>query len=243
MTTLCIDFAQRSHFIAIDYEVGSFRTLPFICRSGSVPCRENAAGLFSLADERRLRKKRWPGSGSLGSGRPRESRTGDPGNAWPVTIPPRTELKAAIVGKAESEKFVIEKLNFQSPRPVRHRQPVYSEKAGPAGPAHPLPLRSRPRRQGRYRLRKQGELPASSAWFAEHGYVALIIDTFELGEIAAAMERTVKRVVVADARLHPGRGREVECRAGPRLLGTRPEVDMQRIGVTGAAGVAHIMAA
>jgi hypothetical protein len=77
-----------------------------------------------------------------------------------------------------------------------------------------------------------------AAWFAEHGYVAFIIDTLDLGEIEGEHHGTYRR----EWWWWPTRGYTpagVETWNAIRALdylATRPEVDMQRIGVTGRSG-------
>ena len=75
-------------------------------------------------------------------------------------------------------------------------------------------------------------------WFATHGYVCLIIDTLQLGEIAAIHHGTYRY----DRWWWQARGYTpagVECWNGIRAidyLESRPEVDPERIAVTGISG-------
>ena len=63
-------------------------------------------------------------------------------------------------------------------------------------------------------------------WFASNGYVCLVIDTLQLGEIAGMHHGTYDRdsaaLVVARARLHAGRRRVLERRPRHRLSGEPP---------------------
>ena len=76
-------------------------------------------------------------------------------------------------------------------------------------------------------------------WFASNGYVCLVIDTLQLGEIAGIHHGTYreKHVVVALARLHAGRRRGVERHPRARLpRDSRRRSTRSRIGVTGRSG-------
>lgn len=152
---------------------------------------------------------------------------------WP--LPEKTQLHATITGTLERPTFKVEKLHFQSrphlyvtgdlylPRKIEGRLPAILYLCGHAG---------RERNGNKTAYQHHG------IWFANHGYVCLIIDTLQLSEIAG---------------IHHGTYREgrwwwhskgytpagVECwnaiRAIDYLL-SRPEVDPERIGVTGVSG-------
>ena len=75
-------------------------------------------------------------------------------------------------------------------------------------------------------------------WFARHGYVCLVVDTLQLGEIAALHHGTYR----AQRWWWHSRGYTpagVECWNGVRgidYLVSRPDVDAERIAVTGISG-------
>src|SRR6185503_14418587 len=75
-------------------------------------------------------------------------------------------------------------------------------------------------------------------WFASHGYVCLIIDTLQLGEIGATHHGTYRfNRWWWQARGYTPAG--VECWNGIRALDylqSRPEVDPERLAVTGISG-------
>ena len=157
---------------------------------------------------------------------------------WP--LPPRTDLKATITGKLETENFTVEKLHFQSIPGLYVTGNLYLPKnAQAAGPGDPLRLR--PRQHGR-----STRSPTAArctyqhhpAWFAgtrlrlpDPRYAATRRDSR-----ASITARITRHVVVADARLHAGRHRVLERHAALDYLETRKEVDPKRLGVTGRSG-------
>jgi Prolyl oligopeptidase family len=156
---------------------------------------------------------------------------------WP--LPERTDLQARVTGKLERPKFTVEKVAFQSRPGLYVTGNLYVPKPAPVKAPTILYV------CGHGNNVKDGVSYGSKtfyqhhpAWYAEHGYVALIIDTLQLSEIPG---------------LHHGTYREkmwwwhtlgytpagVECWNGMRALDyleTRPEVDPKRIGVTGRSG-------
>ncbi|HYG74545.1 MAG TPA: prolyl oligopeptidase family serine peptidase [Planctomycetota bacterium] len=172
---------------------------------------------------------------------------------WP--LPEKTPLNAKITGQmimepeivtlASGEKsylpgYIIEKLHFQS-RPglyvtgnlYRPRTDHFTDPK----PKYPTILYQCGHSQQKRDGNKTG-YHDHGIWFATHGYVCLMIDTLQLGEIAA---------------IHHGTYREnrwwwhsagytsagVECWNAIRALDylcTRPEVDTERIGATGISG-------
>jgi dienelactone hydrolase len=152
---------------------------------------------------------------------------------WP--IPEKTPLNAKVTGTVERDAFKIEKVHFQSkpglyvtgnlflPKKVEGKLPAILYVCG----------HSNKGRDG-----NKTAYHHHGMWFAANGYVCLVIDTLQLGEIAG---------------LHHGTYREskwwwhsigytpagVECWNGVRAIDylvSRPEVDAERIGVTGRSG-------
>jgi dienelactone hydrolase len=156
---------------------------------------------------------------------------------WP--LPPRTELQAKITGKIERPTFTVEKIVFQSMPGLYVTGNLYVPKPAPTKAPTILYV------CGHGNVVKDGVSFGSKvfyqhhpAWYAEHGFVSLIIDTLQLSEIPG---------------LHHGTYREkmwwwhtlgytpagVECWNAMRALDyleTRPEVDPKRIGVAGRSG-------
>ncbi|MCS6852182.1 MAG: prolyl oligopeptidase family serine peptidase, partial [Gemmataceae bacterium] len=156
---------------------------------------------------------------------------------WP--LPPRTDLQARITGTVERPKFLVEKVVFQSLPGLYVTGNLYIPKPRPTKAPTVLYL------CGHGNVVKDGVSYGSKvhyqhhpAWYAENGFVSLVIDTLQLSEIPG---------------LHHGTYREkmwwwhtlgytpagVECWNAMRALDyleTRAEVDGQRIGVAGRSG-------
>ena len=152
---------------------------------------------------------------------------------WP--LPERTPLNAKVTGTVERDGYRVEKLHFQSmpglyvtgnlyrPAKVEGKLPAVLYVCGHAG---------RGRDGNKVAFQHHGQ------WFATHGYICLIIDTLQLGEIAG---------------IHHGTYREnrwwwhstgytpagVECWNGTRALDylvSRSDVDADKLAVTGISG-------
>ncbi len=153
---------------------------------------------------------------------------------WPV--PERTPLHARVTGTLDREgPVVIEKIHFQSrpglyvtgnlyrPREVRGRLPAILYVCG---------------HSGRGRDGNKTAFQDHGMWFARNGYVALLIDTLQLGEVAGVHHGTYNlgRWWWQALGYTPA---GVECWNGIRAIDylmTRPDVDPGRIGVTGISG-------
>jgi dienelactone hydrolase len=153
---------------------------------------------------------------------------------WPV--PERTPLHAKMTGTVEREGSVlIEKIHFQSrpglyvtgnlyrPREVKDRLPAILYVCG---------------HSGRGRDGNKTSFQEHGMWFARHGYVAFLIDTLQLGEVAGIHHGTYNlgRWWWHSAGYTPA---GVECWNGIRAIDylvSRSDVDPARIGVTGISG-------
>jgi dienelactone hydrolase len=154
---------------------------------------------------------------------------------WPA----RGDLKPVITGTVEGDGYIVEKLQFQSspglyvtanlfrPREVTKPLPAVLYVCG-----HSLVVKDGISLGGKTHYQHH------AAWYARHGYVCLVIDTIELGEIRGEHHGTYNK----DEWYWPARG---YTSAGPEAwngiraidyLVTRPEVDPKRIGVTGRSG-------
>ena len=109
-------------------------------------------------------------------------------------MPQKTDLKVTLVGKAETDKFTVEKIHFQSMPGLYVSANLYVPKNLSGSVPTVLYL------CGHARVFKDGVAYGNKtsyqhhpAWFAEHGYVALIIDTLDLGEIEGEHHGTSRR--------------------------------------------------
>ncbi len=158
---------------------------------------------------------------------------------WP--IPEKTPLHAVITGTKESDGVIIDKLHFQSrpglyvtgnlyrPKPSRERQ----------RPEVKLPaILYVCGHSGRGRDGNKTAFQDHGMWFASNGYICLIIDTLQLGEIPGIHHGTYREGRWWwQARGYTPVG--VECWNGIRAIDylvSRPDVDPERIGVTGISG-------
>ncbi|MGC1275076.1 MAG: CocE/NonD family hydrolase [Planctomycetaceae bacterium] len=154
-------------------------------------------------------------------------------------MPERTPLEATVTGTMELEDVVIEKLHFQS-RPGLY---VTANLYRPKTQDGPLPAILNV--CGHAKVTKDGVSFGNKtgyhhfgAWFARNGYVCLVIDTLQLGEIEGIHHGTYRyNRWWWNSRGYTPAG--VECWNGMRAidyLQSRPEVDGEKIGVTGRSG-------
>ena len=155
---------------------------------------------------------------------------------WP--LPERTPLLPKVTGMIEREEgFRVEKLHFQSRPGLYVTGNLYLPKDAQVGAKLPAVLYVCGH-SGRGRDGNKTAFQHHGMWFATHGYVCLLIDTLQLGEIAAIHHGTYKyNRWWWQARGYTPAG--VECWNGMRAidyLQSRPEVDGDRIAVTGISG-------
>ncbi len=156
---------------------------------------------------------------------------------WP--LPPRTDLHATITGKVETDLFTVEKLHFQSSPGLYVTANLYVPKrAQLPAPAVLYVCGHANTVIDKVSYGSKVNYQHHPAWFAEHGYVCLILDTLELGEIPGEHHGTYRRGMWWWQALgYTPAG--IECWNAMRALDyleTRKEVDAKRIGVTGRSG-------
>ena len=153
--------------------------------------------------------------------------------------PEKTDLKATVTGTVDHELFTVEKLHFQS-RPGLY---VTGNLYIPKGLKEPAPAILYVCGHGR--VFKDGvsygnktHYQHHGGWFARHGYVCLIIDTVQLGEIEGVHHGTYNLDMWWwNARGYTPAGVEAwNCIRALDYLETRKEVDPKRFGVSGRSG-------
>lgn len=154
---------------------------------------------------------------------------------WPM--PQKTPLKATITGKLEGDGYVVDMLHYQSRPGLYVTGNLYRPNSIDKGRRLPAVLyvcgHSHRGRNG-----NKTAYQSHGIWFARHGYVCLVLDTLQLGEIAAIHHGTYREGRWWwHSRGYTPAG--VECLNGIRgidyLVG-RADVDPERIAVTGISG-------
>jgi hypothetical protein len=156
---------------------------------------------------------------------------------WP--LPPRTDLHATTTGKVDTQHYTIEKLYFQSSPGLYATGNLYVPKhAQQPAPAVLYVCGHGNVVVDRVSYGSKVFYQHHPIWFAEHGYVCLILDTLELGEIPGEHHGTSRlgRWWWQTLGYTPA---GIECWNAMRAidyLESRKEVDARRIGVTGRSG-------
>ncbi|MBN2508523.1 MAG: prolyl oligopeptidase family serine peptidase [Verrucomicrobia bacterium] len=154
---------------------------------------------------------------------------------WP--LPARTPLHAAVTGTLEGDGYRVDLVHYQSRPRLYVTGNLYRPAGGGAGGRLPAVLyvcgHSNQGRSG-----NKTAYQSHGIWFARHGYVCLMVDSLQLGEIAAIHHGTYRE----NRWWWHSRGYTpagVECWNGIRgidYLVSRPDVDPERIAVTGISG-------
>jgi dienelactone hydrolase len=156
---------------------------------------------------------------------------------WPA--PERTDLKATVTGTLDHPQFTVEKLHFQSRPGLYVTGNLYVPK-GLTGPAPTILYVC-----GHSLVKKDGVSYGNKVgyqhwggWFARNGYVCLIIDTLQLGEIEGIHHGTYREKMWwwHDRGYTPAGVEAWNSIRALDYLETRHEVDKARIGVTGRSG-------
>ncbi|MDP1797381.1 MAG: prolyl oligopeptidase family serine peptidase [Planctomycetaceae bacterium] len=152
-------------------------------------------------------------------------------------LPERTPLHATVTGTVNGEGYVVENLHYQSRPRLYVTANLYRPEKIAKGEKLPAVLyvcghSSRGRNGGKTAFQSHG------IWLAKHGYICLIVDTLQLGEIAGIHHGTYNRERWSwHSRGYTSAG--VECWNGVRgidYLISRPDVDPERLAVTGISG-------
>jgi len=152
---------------------------------------------------------------------------------WP--LPEKTPLKATVTGTLERGDVTIEKLHYQSKPGLYVTGNLYRPKTASGKLPAILYVCGH---SGRGRDGNKTAFQDHGMWFASNGYVCLVVDTLQLGEVAGKHHGTynLSRFWWQSRGYTPA---GVECWNGVRgidYLLSRPDVDPERIGVTGISG-------
>jgi dienelactone hydrolase len=156
---------------------------------------------------------------------------------WPM--PERADLKPVITGTLEHPEFTVERLHFQAlPRLYVTANLYLPKKLEQPAPAILYVCgHSRVMTNG-VSCGNKAAYQRHGAWFARNGYVCLVIDTLQYGEIQGRHWGTFREGKWWwNSRGYTPAG--VEAWFGLRALDylcSRPEVDKERIGMTGRSG-------
>jgi dienelactone hydrolase len=154
-------------------------------------------------------------------------------------MPEKTDLAATVTGTLDHEEFTVEKLHFQS-RPglyVTGNLYVPKQREGKL-PAILYVC-------GHGNIKKDGisygaksHYQHHGAWFARNGYVCLVIDTLQLGEIEGIHHGTYRYGMWwwLNRGYTPAGVEAWNCVRALDYLQSRPEVDPEKLGVTGRSG-------
>lgn len=154
---------------------------------------------------------------------------------WP--LPERSPLEPTVTGTIDGDGFTVEMLHYQSMPGLYVTANLY--RPSRIEPDERLPAivyvcgHSHRGRDG-----NKTAYQSHGIWLARHGYVCLVLDTLQLGEIAAIHHGTYRE----GRWWWHGRGYTsagVECWNGVRgidYLVSRADVDPEWIGVTGISG-------
>ncbi len=154
-------------------------------------------------------------------------------------MPARTDLKPVITGQIEAEDFVVEKLYFQSlprlyvtgnlyrPKEVREPLPGILYVCGHGGV-----------KKGNISFGNKCSYQHHGVWFARHGYVCLVIDSIQLGEIEGIHHGTYQYGMWwwNSYGYTPAGVEAWNCVRALDYLQSRKDVDPKRLGVTGRSG-------
>ncbi len=154
---------------------------------------------------------------------------------WPM--PEKTPLNATITGTLKGDGFVVDMMHYQSRPGLYVTTNLYRPARIDAGRRLPAVLyvcgHSMRGRNG-----NKTAYQSHGIWFARHGYICLVLDTLQLGEIAAIHHGTYREGRWWwHSRGYTSAG--VECLNGIRgidYLVSRSDVDPERIAVTGISG-------
>jgi dienelactone hydrolase len=154
-------------------------------------------------------------------------------------VPQRTDLKATVTGSFERDKFRVENLHFQSRPGLYVTGNLYLPKnLDKPAPAVLYVCGHAQVKKDNVSYGNKTAYQHHAAWFASNGYVCLVIDTLQLGEIEGIHHGTYRENMWwwLSRGYTPAGVEAWNCIRALDYLQSRKEVDGDRIGVTGRSG-------
>lgn len=154
-------------------------------------------------------------------------------------MPERTDLKATVTGMQAHPEFTVENVHYQSRPGLYCTANVYIPKNASAKSPAILYL------CGHGAVKENGisygnkvHYQHHGAWFARNGYVCMVLDSVQLGEIEGKHHGTHHLDMWWwNSRGFSAAGPEAwNCIRALDYLQTRPDVDPEKLGVTGRSG-------
>ncbi len=154
-------------------------------------------------------------------------------------LPERTDLQATITGTLDQPDFLVERLHFQSRPGLYVTANLYLPREAPRPWPAVLYV------CGHGAMKKDGISYGNKVtyhhhgvWFARHGYACLIVDSLQLGEIEGIHHGTYRYGMWwwLNRGYTPAGVEAWNCVRALDYLQSRPEIDPQRLGVTGRSG-------
>lgn len=154
-------------------------------------------------------------------------------------LPDKTDLKATITGIVDHADFRVENLHFQSRPSLYVTGNLYLPKhAISPAPAILYVCGHALVKKGDVSFGNKVAYQHHAAWFASNGYVCLVIDTLQLGEIEGIHHGTYRENMWwwLSRGYTPAGVEAWNCVRALDYLHSRKEVDGSRLGVTGRSG-------
>lgn len=151
--------------------------------------------------------------------------------------PEQAPLAATVTGTLDGDGFTVEMLHYQSRPRLYVTGNLYRPAKTKKGAKLPAVLYVCGH-SGRGRNGNKVAFQSHGMWFARHGYICLVIDTLQLGEIAATHHGTynLERWWWHSRGYTPAGVEALNGIRGIDYLVSRSDVDRERIAVTGISG-------
>jgi dienelactone hydrolase len=154
-------------------------------------------------------------------------------------LPEKTVLKATVTGTFDGGAFRVENLHFQSRPGLYVTANLYLPKAlDKPAPAVLYVCGHAQVKKGDVSYGNKTAYQHHAAWFASNGYVCLVLDTLQLGEIEGIHHGTYRENMWwwLSRGYTPAGVEAWNCVRALDYLQTRKEVDPEKVGVTGRSG-------